>query len=252
MSAPAGGMQLEVSVVSRSGARAVNEDAYGFWSAPGACFCVMSDGAGGHRGGQHASKTVVSRLLDWFRASPVCDPATLGAALVAANDALLDEQQRAADLADMRATAVVLAIDRERDLAAWVHVGDSRLYCFRDGRVAARTRDHSLAQQMIDTGYVAEEAFRGSPQRATLYAALGLPEACAAGLEPMQDAVRPGDVYLLCTDGWWDAIAEEEMLRELLLASGPGDWLQRLDQRIASRESDAQDNYSALAVWCTR
>jgi|APFre7841882724_1041349.scaffolds.fasta_scaffold18922_2 serine/threonine protein phosphatase PrpC len=144
-------MQLELSVVSRAGARAVNEDAYGVWSAPSACFCVMSDGAGGHRGGQVASKMVVSRVLDWFRAAPACDPQSIGAALVAANDTLLSEQQRDAELADMHATAVVLAIDRERDVATWAHLGDSRLYRFREGRVALRTRDHSLAQQMIDT-----------------------------------------------------------------------------------------------------
>jgi serine/threonine protein phosphatase PrpC len=245
-------MQLEVSAVSRAGARAVNEDAYGVWSAPSACFCVMSDGAGGHRGGQVASKLVVSRVLDWFRAAPACDPQSIGAALVAANDALLSEQQRDAELADMHATAVVLAIDRERDVATWAHLGDSRLYGFREGRVALRTRDHSLAQQMIDTGYVAEEAFRGHAQRATLYAALGLPDGCAVGLEPAQDGVRAGDVFLLCTDGWWDTISEEEMLRELLTASGPGDWLQRLDHRLVARQSKAQDNYSALAVWCTR
>jgi serine/threonine protein phosphatase PrpC len=249
---PVRGLQLEVSVVSGAGARAVNEDAYGVWSAPTACFCVMSDGAGGHRGGQLASKTVVSRVLDWFRAAPACDPRSLGAALAAANDALLGEQQRAAEFADMRATAVVLAIDRENDVAAWAHLGDSRLYSFRDGRVALRTRDHSLAQQMIDTGYVAAEAFRGSPQRATLYAALGLPDGFEAGLEATGDEVREGDVFLLCTDGWWDTVSEEEMLGELLRASGPGDWLQRLEHRIVARGSESQDNYSALAVWCTR
>lgn len=245
-------MQLEISVLSRPGARPVNEDACGYWSAPGACFCVVSDGAGGHRGGDVASKVVVSRVLGWFREVPSCAPETIARALRAANDALVAEQRRDARFADMRATAVVLAIDTEFGTASWGHLGDSRLYCFRSGRIVARTRDHSVAQRMIDTGYVSEDHFRGSAQRARLLAALGDPEECEPAIAPAPFPVRHGDAFLLCTDGCWDTVADEELAAGLARASTAGAWLQWLEDRIIASASARQDNYSALAVWCSR
>lgn len=245
-------MQLEVSVVSRAGARSVNEDAYGFWSAPGACFCVVSDGAGGHRGGDVASKLVVSEILGWFREGLACDLQGVSAALHAANQAVLSEQGRNPALADMRATAVVLAIDTKHALATWVHLGDSRLYGFRHGQLVTRTRDHSVAQRMIDTGYVSAAEFRGSPQRTTLFAAIGEPEGWEADLAPGQCTLQPGDAFLLCTDGWWEVFEDEELVDTLSLSVSPGEWLQRLESRIVARANKSQDNYSALAVWCSQ
>src|SRR5512134_3621781 len=104
-------MQLEISVLSKPGGRQPNEDACGFWAADGACFCVVSDGAGGHGGGDVASKVAVQSVLAHLKAAPQCVVAALEQALRLANEAIIAQQAGGARLAGMRATATVLALD---------------------------------------------------------------------------------------------------------------------------------------------
>ena len=243
-------MQLGVTALSRPGARPANEDACGFLSREGICFCVVADGAGGHLGGATASKIVVSRVLTWLRDNPRCDPDALRHAILAANHAVLVEQRRDPQLAEMRSTVIALAVDTQRSTAVWGHMGDSRLYLFRDGAVIQRTTDHSLAQQLIDTGYVSAEDMRGSYQRARLYAALGDPDAPSPTVNDAAFAVREGDAFLLCTDGWWDSLDTQDIERRLSNAASADDWLRAMEREIIDRRRPAQDNYTALAVWC--
>lgn len=243
-------MQLGVTAMSRPGSRPANEDACGFLSDEGKCFCVVADGAGGHRGGATASKIVVSRVLTWLRDNPSCEPEALRYAILAANHAVLVEQRRDPQLRDMRSTVVVLAVDTRRRLAVWGHMGDSRLYAFRDGRLLQRTNDHSLAQQLIDTGYVSAEELRGSFQRARLYAALGEADPPPPTVIGEPFCLREGDAFLLCTDGWWDTLESGSIESGLAQAASADDWLRSMESAIVDRRRSTQDNYTALAVWC--
>jgi serine/threonine protein phosphatase PrpC len=244
-------MQLGVTAMSRPGARPANEDACGFLSHEGLCFCVVADGAGGHRGGATASKIVVSRVLTWLRDNASCEPEALRYAILAANHAVVVEQRRDAQLADMRSTVIVLALDTQRRFAVWGHMGDSRLYAFRGGVLLERTRDHSLAQQLIDTGYVSAEEMRGSFQRARLYAALGDADPAPPTVIEEPFAVREGDAFLLCTDGWWDSLEPGAAELGLAQAGSADDWLRSMEREIIERHRPGQDNYTALAVWCS-
>ena len=243
-------MQLEILVLSKTGGRQVNEDACGFWSAPDACFCVLSDGLGGHYGGDVASKLVVRHALDWFRETPECSALAVEAALRSANLAIMQEQRRDPRLASMRATAVVLAVDTENGMATWGHLGDSRLYCFRQCRVIMQTRDHSVVQNMVDAGYLQPQDMRTSPHRNKLFAALG-EENCEPRIEPLKFSLQEGDVFLLCSDGLWEYVDEEDMERTLGEAVSVVDWLQALESLVLARGRKGQDNYSAIVVWCS-
>jgi serine/threonine protein phosphatase PrpC len=244
-------MQIEVSALSRPGNRQSNEDACGFLSRDGMCFCAVADGAGGHRGGATASKIVVSRVLTWLRDNPACNAEAMRYAILAANHAVLVEQRRDPQLADMRSTAIVLAVDSDSGVAVWGHMGDSRLYAFRRGVAVTRTSDHSLAQQLIDTGYVSAEELRGSTQRARLYSALGDANPHPPTVIETPFNVQPGDAFLLCTDGWWDSLEPVEIEGGLAQATSANDWLRHMEREIIERRRPGQDNYTALAVWCT-
>src|SRR5438105_495861 len=139
-------MEFKISVLSKPGGRSVNEDAYGVWSTSNACFCVLSDGAGGHMGGEVASRLAVKQVLDWFAQTPDTGAAALEAALKSANDAIVEAQHSSPEIADMRATILVLIIDTAHATASWGHIGDTRLYGFRHQRIVAQTRDHSVVQ----------------------------------------------------------------------------------------------------------
>jgi serine/threonine protein phosphatase PrpC len=244
-------MQLEIAALSKTGGRAVNEDACGVWSSPDACFCVLSDGAGGHGGGDVASKLVVSRVLDWFREHPQCSAQTVEAALFAANQAVVESQAKDSRLADMRATVVVLVVDTARGLAIWGHLGDTRLYCFRDHQIVVQTRDHSVVQSMVDAGYIKPSELRGVPQRGRLLAALGDMRHFEPCVEERQFSLYNGDVFLLCTDGCWEYVEEAEMEHTLSGSKSGEEWLRQIEAKVLTLGKLGQDNYSALAVWCS-
>ena len=143
---------MQTCFLSETGGRSRNEDACGYWTSDEGCCWVVSDGAGGHGSGDVASRLVVSTVLRQFSAHPRVAPDEASTLLQAANDAVVREKTNGNTRDDMHATAVLLLIDPRRGLAVWGHVGDTRIYLFRRGRVAYQTRDHSLVQNMIDAG----------------------------------------------------------------------------------------------------
>jgi serine/threonine protein phosphatase PrpC len=243
-------MQLEMIVLSRAGGRTVNEDAAGFWSTPKACFCALSDGLGGHYGGEIASKLAVQHTLDWFHSTPECSREAIEEALRAANSAIIREQQRNLRLKHMRATAVVLCVNTNDSLAFWGHTGDSRLYCFRQARIVRQTRDHSVVQTMVDAGYLQPRELRTSPNRNKLISALGNGEKFEADVIPVPFRLLHDDVFLLCTDGVWEYVEEEEMEKLLAASASGSEWLKALENQVLARGHSGQDNYSAIAVLC--
>ena len=244
-------MQLEISALSKPGGRDPNEDALGFWSEAGVCLCVVADGAGGHGGGDVASKLAVHTILGRFRESPDCTQEAVLRALHEANEAIIARQRAGEVVADMRATAVVLAIDAGRPSACWGHLGDSRLYLFRHGRVLLQTRDHSVVQRMVDAGYLRLDQLRHAPERSRLFAALGHEENFEPALGETAFPIEAGDAFMLCTDGFWEHVDESEMEQALAEVTSAEAWLQRMESQVVARGGKGQDNYSALAVWCS-
>ena len=244
-------MRLEISVLSKPGGRAMNEDAFGFWASSGVCFCVVCDGSGGQGGGDVASKLAVSTTLAWFQAAPECSGTAIAAALGSANRAVMQHQDAESRLSNMRATAVVLAVDSARRTAAWGHLGDSRLYAFRGGRVVTRTKDHSVVQNMVDAGYLRQENLRKAEGRSKLFAALGQEENFEPVVECPTSVLADGDAFLLCTDGFWEFVEGRDMEAAFEGADSAEAWLRQMERQVISRGGPDQDNYSALAVWCS-
>ncbi len=244
-------MQLEVSVLTDAGGRPRNEDAYGFWSGGGGCFCVVSDGAGGHGAGDVASKLAVRVVLASFQDDPRCSGDAITAALANAHRAIVAEQAQAGALSGMRATATVLAVDTVHHLAAWGHVGDTRLYCFRAHRIVAQTKDHSVVQRLVDAGYLKATATRDSTERSRLFAALGHDGENSASVGATDFAIQGGDAFLLCSDGFWEYVEEPAMESALAKALSAADWLRIMEEQVRAIGGAEQDNFSALAVWCS-
>ncbi|HRB20528.1 MAG TPA: serine/threonine-protein phosphatase [Nitrosomonas sp.] len=243
-------MYLEIAKLSKIGRRKVNEDACDYWLSSNLSCCVLSDGLGGHYGGDVASQLVISSIGVRFVQQPQCSAKTIELLLNEADGAIVREQQKNTRLKEMRATAVLLLIDTINHIATWGHIGDSRLYCFRDGRISAQTRDHSISQNMVEAGYLKPSELRSSPTRNQLYAALGDGDASVMDILQQEFPIMYGDVFLMCSDGLWECIEEHEMESTLHSSSSASEWLSTLEKQVLLRGSPTQDNYSAIVVWC--
>jgi serine/threonine protein phosphatase PrpC len=245
-------VQIELAILSRRGGRNYNEDACGHWHSDHHLACVVADGAGGHGGGDQASKLAVQNILATYAAAPDGSPESIYRMIATADQTIIEHRADAAKLQNMHSTVVALFVDLDSNTAAWGHCGDSRLYVFRAGRVALRTRDHSVVQSLVDGGLLTEDKMRSHPQRSELLSALGVGADDLQVSTSMQAwALAPGDVFLLCTDGLWEYVEDGPMESSLAAAPTPQAWLLDLEQRVlqGATHKPRHDNFSALTAW---
>jgi len=245
---------IELSILSRQGGREYNEDACGHWHSEQHLCCVVADGAGGHGGGDIASKLAVRHVIEQFAAAPLDTAEDVADLLMDTNATVLRHQGNGGVQADMHSTVVALFVNLADGRALWGHAGDSRLYVFRDGQMLARTRDHSVVQQLVDAGLLSPDQMRTHPQRSELLSALGTERELvkvSAAAKPWM--LHPGDAFLLCTDGLWEYVNEAEMSASLARATSPADWLGRIEELVlrhaAAIGKTHHDNFSGIAVW---
>ena len=244
---------LPVRVAHRSciGARASNEDCVAVDELPGHCCLVLSDGAGGHSDGALASRVAVERVREGFRSRPPHDPADLAELVLDAHDAVVAAQRVRRQThpgSGMYATVVVLVLDTVSGCAMWGHVGDSRLYHWRAGKLVSVTRDDSVLQAMIDTGAVDAARMQGIAHSGVLLAALGSGDEIEPNVEgPLE--LCSTDAFLLCSDGWWSGLDGARLAATLARAATPDEWLDAMRAVVAERADPRQDNHSAIACW---
>jgi PPM family protein phosphatase len=242
-------LEVSIAVLSKVGGRKRNEDSCGHWATGGQICCVLSDGAGGHGGGDVASRLAVDSVLSGFQAAPEVSPQKAAELIELANQEVIAHQGDRDELQDMRATLVVLLINEHLSKAAWAHIGDSRLYAFRGGSQFYQTKDHSVFQSMIDAGYVKPSSARESSQRTILTGSLGGEEGFTPDVTEALQGVQSGDAYLLCSDGFWEYVSESDMERLMQRVASPQDWLEQMELELLANKREGHDNYSAIAIW---
>ena len=210
-------MKYALAQATRIGARRINQDRIGTWSTSGALLLAVADGLGGHAHGEVAAELAMRLLAAAFEreAKPrLPDPeAFLTRAMGAAHAAILREAERRG-LDDTPRTVLVACVVQD-GVAHWLHIGDSRLYLIRDGRILHRTRDHTVVQALIDSGRIREEATSTHPERNRLLQCLGgfttpKPDPCERAV------LARGDILLLCSDGFWGPLTQRHMLHSLM------------------------------------
>lgn len=180
--------------------RTANEDAFGNWLTPNGHLFVVCDGMGGHIGGAIASQAAASAIYQTMASQKFpSGPIALEYCLQEANRKLRQMIAANPSLHGMGTTAVAVLL--QGDAAYFAHIGDSRLYLFRQNNLRRLTRDHSYVQSLVDQGHITEVEAEKHPRRNEIYRALGIDEEVEPAAPAAPIMLQPGDRLMLCTDG---------------------------------------------------
>lgn len=232
----------QVDAYSEKGGRNINEDSFHGWHKGDAMCFVVADGLGGHGHGDVASQTAVEVMESLWDGE--VEPASWEILIRAAHNAVRRKQN---DEMQMKTTVVGLML--QKDHAVWAHAGDSRLYHFYDGKLVFQTEDHSVSQLAVLMGRITKDQIRTSEDRSSIFKALGQ-EGEAPAPQIQEQWLEPGKhAFLLCSDGFWEYVLENEMEQDLQKSSSVKQWLAKMRERIHLRASANNDNNTAIAIW---
>ncbi len=227
--------------------RESNQDAYATGELPdGVAWAVVCDGMGGAAGGNVASQTAVKiiseQITSAYRASMRSKSIKnlLVSAINAANISVFDMAQANAGLAGMGTTVVCVLI---ADGVAYIaHAGDSRAYLL-NGAIQPLTRDHSIVQEMVDTGRLTKDEAKVHPSKNIITRALGvLPD---IRVDFYEQPLEKEDILLLCTDGLTNFV-EEDAIAEIAKTCKENDFAEMLVAKAL--ENGGGDNVTVVTI----
>ena len=241
-------MQFSVYQESHIGGRKVNQDRMGYSFTRDALLLVLADGMGGHLRGELAATIALQTISSLFQqqAQPyVKKPERfLEAAFLAAHQDI--HRYRAVHNLPETPRTTIVACLIQHNTATWAHCGDSRLYWLRNGQVLARTRDHSHVENLIAKGMVLPAERSTHPDRNKLYNCLGASAPPKVEIST-RAGVLPGDHMLLCSDGLWAVLSDDEMAQTLatqtVVRAVP-----ELLKKALTVAGPSSDNVTALAI----
>ena len=242
-------MTLDAYLYTNPGGRPENQDSADFRLEGERGLFVLADGLGGHRDGAAAARTVVRTLLtawdgDWRREGEDPLPQLLSDRILEANGLLLEERRKGGQ---GRSTALALAVAEGR--AVWSHVGDSRLYRLSSGNISHATQDHSVTYKKYLAGEISRRDLNFDEDRASLLRVVGDEARCLPQTGGAPAAA--GDAFLLCSDGLWGYLYDEEILVDFLKADSPRSWAELMLLRVLPRLTAGTDNLTLLTVFLT-
>ena len=243
-------MNVDSAHLSLVGNRQDNQDRVGVIEDADTLLLVAVDGMGGHANGERAAEVTVTTLQQCFSsvARPIFDPqGFLALALSMAHEEVV---RLAPDLAlDHKPRATCAACLVQDSGAYWGHVGDSRIYHVRGSAIRERTRDHSHMELLLREGRITEEGIKDHPMRNYVECCLGGDVALPNMSITAQKKLLPGDVLIVCTDGFWSGLEETELIHEVNdTTRSLEDALRVLAETAVGRNAPSSDNSSAAAL----
>lgn len=241
-------MKVTVAKYTELGSREQNEDFLLTANTKKNSFFALADGLGGHGLGDLASRLVCETAIQYFLKNTKLNNSLFDDVYNICQEKLFQKQKELLASGKMRTTLNLLCLDQQ--YAYWSHIGDSRTYYFKDGQLIKRTFDHSVPQMLAAIGELKDSEIRFHEDRNRLLRVLGV-----AGQKPSYETENPilltgNQQFLLCTDGFWEFINEEQILLCLDESDNPQLWLDNMMELIyKNSRSKKTDNISAIAVW---
>ncbi|HEU0188711.1 MAG TPA: protein phosphatase 2C domain-containing protein [Gallionella sp.] len=242
-------MNFSIHQASHIGNRKYNQDRVAYAYSNEALLLVLADGMGGHLHGELAASLTIETFVETFGrlAHPhIADPdGFISNTMRHAHERIM-KLPHDRDMGGFPGTTCVAVLVQD-DKMHWGHAGDSRLYLLRNGKVIARTRDHSVVQYWFEQGMISAEQARSHPQRNQIthcLGGIGEPFRMERG-RPV--ALQPGDVLLLGSDGLWGPFSDQELI-DAFMSLPVTEVLDGLIERALKRGTGHSDNVTGVAV----
>lgn len=241
-------MKFTIFQNSRQGPREYNQDRLAYSYSKDALLLVVADGMGGHRHGEIAAQLAVATMTEAFQRLAVptlSSPAKFLIDNIQQVHDMIDQLTQEREMLESPRTTIVAAVV-QRGMLYCAHVGDSRLYHFRDGHLLYRTEDHSIVQSLYSKGIINKDEMSTHPYRHKVYSCLGGDTPPKIDLSDRQELAE-GDTILLCTDGVWGAVPDEQ-IKQILSGVSITDNVTRLLNQAETVSKEQGDNMSAIGL----
>jgi serine/threonine protein phosphatase PrpC len=241
-------MKFTIYQNSLQGPRQYNQDRLAYSYSKDALLLVVADGMGGHRHGEIAAQLAVTTMTDAFQRLAVptlSSPAKFLIEHIQQVHDIIDQLTQEREMLESPRTTIVAAVV-QRGVLYCAHVGDSRLYHFRDGHLLYRTEDHSIVQSLYSKGIINKDDMSTHPYRHKVYSCLGGDIPPKIDLSDRQELAE-GDTILLCTDGVWGAVADGQ-IKHILNRPSITDGITALLNKAESASQEQGDNMSAIGL----
>lgn len=242
-------MKFSIYQNSRQGPRNYNQDRLAYSYSKDALLLVLADGMGGHRNGDVAAQLAVKTLTEAFQRLAVpflSSPAKFLIEHIQQVHDMIDNVTQRDDLIESPRTTIVAAII-QRGFLYCAHVGDSRLYHFREGHLLFRTEDHSVVQSLYKKGMITKEEMATHPYKNKIYNCLGGETPPQIDLSDRFELLE-GDTILLCTDGVWGVLTDQQ-IKEIIQANIViADATNKLMDSAEFASDEHGDNMSAIGL----
>lgn len=234
--------QLEFYQLSSVGDRDINQDCMAHRVCADYAVFVVADGLGGHHAGEKASQFFCRGLIEQaqlFQTQINSHPEAgvrewIAAAVNRMRELFADDP----NATNAHTTCAILYLDDQRVIS--VHCGDSRIYRLNPMQVLWRTKDHSLTQQLLDEGKISEWEMGIHPEQTKLTRSINVVTMPQVDISVFS-AMKAGETFILCSDGFWESIKEQEFLQLSQASSGKTE-LRKMAQMAILRAQGKSDN----------
>ena len=245
-------MKLLTSSICKQGGREYNQDYLDLTVADDGACLVVCDGLGSYFGSEVASKTCATKIIESYNEIRKLDkdravkPEYCQSYVLAAHNRVVDEKERNPKISSSCTTVACVVTDFNNTVIS--HIGDTRVYLFKNNKLHFQTKDHSLSQISVDMGKIPLRDIRSDKDQNKLTRVLGSDYYIPPDCDIYNTPLAPFDAFILCTDGFWEYVYEEEMEADLASSATPEEALAKMEQRLLSRITKFNDNYSAIVA----
>lgn len=237
-----GSITFDISYITEQGGRPVNEDSVSIEHTDDKILLSVADGLGAHGGGDIASKIALEVVnKEYMQLNRKPSAKDIYEIFKNVDNAIVAEQT---DELKMK-TTLSCVLCRKRWIYA-AHLGDTRIYTFKNDKESHLTADHSVAYEEVMKNHGTLDDIRKNPNRHILKAALGVGRIRMP--DTFKQKIKPNLSVLICSDGFWEYVNEDEMRETLLNTATSHDWLEAMLKHHSEKVDVYNDNYSAICL----